>query len=128
MRVEKIVVYIINRKIHGCLEIPYFFLVFTMIFLTFNTRNESGIFVPPFIILYIFRAYYGHSRSRHDLGTRRTSKPTTFLCRVGFTVHKFWLLIFQKYGCMISSARQRYWRTASLYQKCIVFTVQHNSA
>ena len=39
----KPVVYIINRKIHGCLEIPDLFLVFNMIFHDFmNTRNKSA--------------------------------------------------------------------------------------
>ena len=60
----KPVVYIINRKIHGCLEIPDLFLVLNMMFLTrspcahssdilFNTRNKSGISAHPCIILYI---------------------------------------------------------------------------
>ena len=31
---EKTVVYIINRKIHGCLEIPHLFFMLDMIFLT----------------------------------------------------------------------------------------------
>ena len=39
----KPVVYMINRKIHGCLEIPGLFLVLNMIFLMFSTRNKSGI-------------------------------------------------------------------------------------
>ena len=36
----KPVVYIINRKIHGCLEIPDLFLEHDIIF---NTQNKSGI-------------------------------------------------------------------------------------
>ena len=47
----KPVVYIINRKIHGCLEIPDLFLEHDIIF---NTRNKSGISVHPCIILYLF--------------------------------------------------------------------------
>ena len=35
----KPVVYIINRKIHGCLEIPDLFLVLNMIFLTRSLRS-----------------------------------------------------------------------------------------
>jgi hypothetical protein len=52
-RFSKTVLYIINRKIHGCLEIPDLFLVLNMIntgFISrvehdiiFNTRNKSGI-------------------------------------------------------------------------------------
>ena len=38
----KPVVYIINRKIHGCLEIPDLFLVLNMIFLT-RSRVEHNI-------------------------------------------------------------------------------------
>ena len=57
----KVVVYTLNRKIHGCLEIPDLFLVLNMIFLArslgsdmmFNTRNKSGISAHPCIILYI---------------------------------------------------------------------------
>ena len=49
----KPVVYIINRKIHGCLEIPDLFLVLNMIFhdIMFNTRNKSGTSAHPCIIL-----------------------------------------------------------------------------
>ena len=36
---RKPVVYIINRKIHGCLEIPNLFLVLNMIFLTCSLRS-----------------------------------------------------------------------------------------
>ena len=39
---EKTVVYIIKRNIHGCLEISDLFLVVNT---TFNTRNKSGISV-----------------------------------------------------------------------------------
>ena len=51
----KPVVYIINRKIHGCLEIPDLFPVLNIIFLDimFNTRNKSGISAHPCIILYL---------------------------------------------------------------------------
>ena len=37
----KPVVYIINRKIHGCLEIPELLLVLNMIFLTRSLRSCS---------------------------------------------------------------------------------------
>ena len=47
---EKTVVYIIKRKIHGCLEIPDLFLVLNT---TFNTRNKSGISAPPCIFLHL---------------------------------------------------------------------------
>ena len=63
-RFSKIVLYIINRKIHGCLEIPDLFLVLNMIShsfaaltresIMFNTRNKSGISAHPCIILYIY--------------------------------------------------------------------------
>jgi hypothetical protein len=36
-RFSKTVLYIINRKIHGCLELPDLFLVFNMIYHLFNT-------------------------------------------------------------------------------------------
>ena len=49
------VVYIINRKMHGCLEIPDLFLVLNISHdIMFNTRNQSGISAHPCIILYIF--------------------------------------------------------------------------
>ena len=52
---RKPVVYIIDRKIHGCLEIPDLFLVLNMIFLTRSrTQNKSGISAHPCIILYLF--------------------------------------------------------------------------
>ena len=44
---EKTVVYIINRTIHVCLEIPDLFHV------QLNTRNKPGISDHPCIILYI---------------------------------------------------------------------------
>ena len=57
---ETTVVYIINRKIHVCLEMPDLFLVLNMIFFTpslrnimFNTRNKSGIYAHPCIIVII---------------------------------------------------------------------------
>jgi hypothetical protein len=57
-RFSKTVLYIINRKIHGCLEIPDLFLVLNMIShswdIMFNTRNKSGISKHPCIILYLF--------------------------------------------------------------------------
>jgi hypothetical protein len=40
-RFSKTILYIINRKIHGCLDIM------------FNTRNKSGISAHPCIILYV---------------------------------------------------------------------------
>ena len=43
----KPVVYIINRKIHGCLEIP----------------DKPGISAPPCIILYIMEYKYTESRN-----------------------------------------------------------------
>ena len=50
-------VYIINRKIHGCLEILDLFLVLNMIShswdIMFKTRNKSGISAHPCLILYI---------------------------------------------------------------------------
>ena len=55
-------VYIINRKIHGCLEIPYLFLVLNMpdislvrceISCSTLARNKSGITAHPCIILYL---------------------------------------------------------------------------
>ena len=45
-----------NIKIHGCLEIPYLFLVLNMISqhdIMFNTRNEYGISAQPCIIFYL---------------------------------------------------------------------------
>ena len=39
---EKTVVYIINRKIHGCLEIPDLFLVLNMKFLTRSLRHSCS--------------------------------------------------------------------------------------
>jgi hypothetical protein len=55
--------YIINRKIHGCLEIPDLFLVLNMISHSFaaltleiscsTLENKSGISAHPCIILYI---------------------------------------------------------------------------
>ena len=48
--VENTVVYIINRKIHGCLEISDLFLVLNM----FNARNKPGISAHACIILYLF--------------------------------------------------------------------------
>ena len=64
----KPVVYIINRKIHGCLEIPDLFLVLNMIFhvehvIMFNTRSKSGISAHPCIILYV-SCYLLHALSR----------------------------------------------------------------
>ena len=57
----KPVVYIINRKIHGCLEIPDLVLVLNMIFLTRSrTRNKSGISAHPCIILYLFSSERWH--------------------------------------------------------------------
>jgi hypothetical protein len=63
-RFSKTVLYIINRKIHGCLEIPDLFLMLNMISrsllsLVFNTRNKSGFSVHapmhcPCIILYLY--------------------------------------------------------------------------
>ena len=59
---EKTVVYIINRTIHVCLEIPDLFLVLNMISHSFaaltrvisrSTLNKSGISAHPCIILYI---------------------------------------------------------------------------
>ena len=47
-RFSKTVLYIINRKIHGWLEIPNLFLVLNMI-----SRNKSGISAHPGIILYL---------------------------------------------------------------------------
>ena len=54
---EKTVVYVINRIIHVCLEIPDLFLVLNMIShdITFNTRNKSGISAHPCIILYLIQ-------------------------------------------------------------------------
>jgi hypothetical protein len=49
-RFSKTVLYIINRKIHGCFEIPDLFLD-----IMFNTRNKSGISAHPCIILYLTR-------------------------------------------------------------------------
>jgi hypothetical protein len=58
-RFSKTVLYIINRKIHGCLEIPDDIM--------FNTRNKSGNSAHPCIILYISHGgstvgYYSISR------------------------------------------------------------------
>ena len=53
---SKAVLYIINRKIHGCLEIPDLFIMFNMISHMFaalthdNTRNKSGISAHPCIM------------------------------------------------------------------------------
>ena len=51
----KPVVYIINRKIHGCLEIPNLFLVLNMILFTreISCSTLDGISAHPCIILYI---------------------------------------------------------------------------
>ena len=48
-------VYIINRKIHGCLEIPDLIIVL-------NTQNKSGISAHSCIILYIFYMFSNHNR------------------------------------------------------------------
>ena len=65
-RFSKTVLYIINRKIHGCLEIPDLFLVLNM----FNTRNKSGISAHPCIILYftdVGAGYSSPSRERSSM-------------------------------------------------------------
>jgi hypothetical protein len=46
--------YIINRKIHGCLEIPDLFLVLNMISHSFITRNKSSISAHPCIYYSLF--------------------------------------------------------------------------
>ena len=62
-RFSKTVLYILNRKIHGCLEIPDSFLVLNMISHSFaaltreiscscNTRNKSGISAHMYYSLY----------------------------------------------------------------------------
>ena len=101
----KPVAYIINRKIHGCLEIPDLFLVLNMIFLTrslrscsfdlvcrvhvhsimFNTRNRSGISAQPCIILHVLLSY-GLQQCRAILvsfTTRNSAAPTTFIRSFG---------------------------------------------
>jgi hypothetical protein len=69
---SKTVLYIINRKIHECLEIPDLFLVLNMISHSFAaltreiscahswdiTQNKSGISAHPCIILYIIYLPY----------------------------------------------------------------------
>jgi hypothetical protein len=84
-RFSKTVLYIINRKILGCLEIPDLFLVLNMISHSFaaltremscmfNTRNKSGISAYPCIILYLkheqqcFIRYKDTRRRRVSLG------------------------------------------------------------
>ena len=57
----KSVVYIINRKIHGCLEIPDLFLVLNMIYnvqCSTLERNKSGFFKHLCIILYKIHQLY----------------------------------------------------------------------
>ena len=56
----KPVVYIINRKIHGCLDIPDLFLVLTMIFLTRSLRSLVKYHVQHSKKIWYFRApmYY----------------------------------------------------------------------
>ena len=51
----KPVVYVINRTILGCLEIPDLFLVLNMI-------SKSGISVHPCIILYLYNSPLNSSR------------------------------------------------------------------
>ena len=51
----KPVVFIINRTIHGCLEIPDLFLVSSVI-------NKSGISKHPCIILYLYNSPLNSSR------------------------------------------------------------------
>ena len=67
---EKTVVYIINRTIHMCLEIPDLFLMF-------NTQNKSGISAHPCIILYILiigvNTYFTQD-------SQASKSPISFLC------------------------------------------------
>jgi hypothetical protein len=67
-RFSKTVLYIINRIIHACLEIPYLFLVLNNYDISlvrcahswdimFNTRNKYGISAHPCIILYLVLYY-----------------------------------------------------------------------
>jgi hypothetical protein len=49
-RFSKTALYIINRKIHGCLEIPDLLLVLNMIMFMFNTRNKWSYHVHIMII------------------------------------------------------------------------------
>jgi hypothetical protein len=61
-RFSKTILYVINRRIHGCLEIPDLFLVLNTCYLThvrcahlwdimLNTRNKYGVCAHPCIIL-----------------------------------------------------------------------------
>ena len=49
---EKPVVYIINRKIHGCLEIPDLFLVLNMIYLYMFSTREINLVFPSTHVLF----------------------------------------------------------------------------
>jgi hypothetical protein len=77
-RFSKTVLYIINRIIHGCLEIPYLFLVLNMISHSFaaltreiscSTLEINMVFPRTHVLFSIYRGYYTTAR-RYDFYLR----------------------------------------------------------
>ena len=103
-RFSKTVLYIINRKIHGCLEIPDLFLVLNMISHSFAalTREiscstlEINLVFPSTHVLFSIYLYFMKDATCHNFNQSCMNRKV----RLFFLKTRIFLLLLEEYYCL----------------------------